>query len=220
MLGLKFNYVSKRGHRTLDNCDDFVFCLWIQCSSMGCRFLWTSESPRFSTSNFFVIRNVSYLAEGQCPFAQCCDSLSYANNTSAHFSISFRHPWALSASILIEVCPAHVHNPAYILEWAFSFWGMVEVLWTSWGVWPWYFPVIEILEGLRNIWRRRYGVPIFHSSVPVCKLGESWPWLCVHTGGEICIMSPDFNKLVKPMSEPIWHNFIIFAICYLKVLHS
>ena len=173
-----------------------------------------------STSIFFVIWNVSYHAEGQCPLAQGCDSFRYANNTSAHFSISFRHPWALCVSILIEVCPAHVHNPVYILEWDFSFWGLVQVLWTSWGVWPWYFAVIEVLEGLRNIWRRRYGVPIFYPSVPVCTLGESWPWLCISTGWEICIVSPDFNKFVKLMSEPIWHNFIILAICILKVLHS
>ena len=134
--------------------------------------------------------------------------------------ISLRHPWASSVSMLIEVRPAYVHNPVYILEWAFSFWGLVQVLRTSWGVWPWYFSVIEVLEGLQNIWRRRYGVPIFHLSVPVCTLGESWPWSCIPTGGEICTLAPDFNKFVKLMSEPIWHNFIILATCYLKVQYS
>ena len=39
--------------------------------------------------------------------------------------------------------------------------------------------------------------------------------------GGISIVVPDFNKSVKPMSEPIWHyKFIILAICYLNVSHS
>ena len=46
----------------------------------------------------------------------------------------------------IEVCPAHFHYPVYILDWAFGFWDLVQVLWNSWGVWPWYFPVIQVPE--------------------------------------------------------------------------
>ena len=140
-----------------------------------------------------------------------------------------------------EVCPALFYNPVYILEWDFGFWGLVQILRTGGGVWPWYFPVIQVSEGLPNlkclrrnssgdhngqnrvacVWMRGYGVPIFHPSVPVCTLRKSSPWSCISTGGKIRIVAPDLNKYVKPISEHVWYNyFIILAVCYLKVSHS
>ena len=199
---------------------------------------WTSESPRLSIYCSLSSEMWALILKDSAHWLKAVTVLVVP---TIHPPIPNFISLGFVCIYFIEIGPALFYNPGYNLEWDFGFWRLIQVLRTGGGVWPWYFPVIQVSEGLPNlkclrrnssgdhngqskvacVWRSGYGVPIFHLSVPVCTLQKSSPWSYISTGGKLRFVAPDFNKSVKPISKHIWYNyFIILAVCYLKVSHS